>query len=77
LFIPATIRVMYSRTAADRRKIGRSLDAGGGAFVGSGWLAGNCFAWSMDSSAFVAAHGGFQLRAGKSSSYPTATGACI
>jgi len=42
---------MYSRTAADRRKIGRSLDAGGGAFVGSGWLAVGCFDWSMDSSA--------------------------
>jgi hypothetical protein len=77
LFIPATIRVMYSRTATDRRKRGRSLDAGGGAFVGSGLLAGSGFVWSMDSSAFVAAHGGFQLRAGKSSSYPTATGACL
>jgi len=30
LFNAATIRVMYSRTAADRRKIGRSLDAGDG-----------------------------------------------
>jgi hypothetical protein len=59
LFIPATIRVMYSRTAADRRKIGRSLDAGGGAFVGSGLLAGGRFDCSMDSSAFVAAQGGF------------------
>jgi hypothetical protein len=72
---------MYSRTAADRRKRGRSLEAGGGASVGSGLLAGNGFACSiicpMDSSAFVAAHSGFQLRAGKSSSYPTATGACL
>ena len=50
LFIPATIRVMYSRTAADRRKIGRALDAGDGASVGSGWLAGNGFDCSMYSS---------------------------
>jgi hypothetical protein len=77
LFNAATIRVMYSRTDADRRKRGRSLDAGGGAFVGSGWLAGGCFVWSMDSSAFVAAQGGFPLRTGKSSGYPTATGACL
>jgi hypothetical protein len=33
---------MYSRTAADRRKIGRSLAAGDGASVGFDWLAGNC-----------------------------------
>jgi hypothetical protein len=42
-FNPATIRVMYSRTASDRRKIGRSLADGDGALVGSDWLAGNCF----------------------------------
>jgi hypothetical protein len=68
---------MYSRTAADRRKIGRSLDAGGGASVGSGLLAGNCFDCSMYSSLSWTLHGGFQLRAGKSSSYPAATGACL
>jgi len=39
-FIPATIRAMYSRTASDRRKLGRSLAAGDGASVGSDWLAG-------------------------------------
>ena len=56
---------MYSRTAADRRKIGRSLDAGGGAFVGSGWLAGNGFAWSMDSSLSMDAVGRFSAKGRK------------
>jgi hypothetical protein len=77
LFIPATIRVMYSRTASDRRKRGRSLDAGGGALLGSGWLAGDCFDCSMYSSLSWTLHGGFQLREGKSSRYPTATRACL
>jgi hypothetical protein len=55
LFIPATIRVMYSRTAADRRRIGRSFVAGDGDAFGGKLLAGDGFAWSMDSSALVAA----------------------
>jgi len=77
LFNAATI-VMCSRTEADCRRLGgRSLVAGDGVAAGSDWLAGGCFDWSMDSSAFAAAHGDFQLKAGKSSSYPSATGTCL
>ena len=63
----------YCSTASDRRKLGRSFAAAGGAFVGSGWLAGNCCDCSMDSSLSWTLDGGFQLREGKSSRYPTAT----